>query len=262
MEKRSLPFRLAMIAILLAAPSVSFAAEITVSAAMSLKSAFEEVGRHFEETHPGTRILFNFGPSGGLARQVEGGAPVDVFASASQKYMNDLETGNLLLEGTRQDFARNSVVLVVPDPAANPVGSFAGLAEPSVERIAIANPATAPAGRYAMEVFRYYGITEAVSPRLVLGENVRQVMAYVTQGEVDAAVLYRTDVLAVNEGVRLIATAPSDAHAPVSYPVAVIRATEHPDSARRFLDYLLSRDGRAILGRYGFMEPGSRSGAS
>ena len=160
---------------------------------MSLKSAFEEIGALYATAAGGSRPAFNFGASGDLLAQIRGGAPADVFAAAAAKDMDVLEAEGRLLPGTRVDFAANEIVLIVPAASTAGVSSFADLAKPAVARIAIVNPKTGPAGRYAEEVFASAGIADAVRPKLVLAENVRQVLDYVARGEVDAGVVYATD---------------------------------------------------------------------
>ena len=133
--------------------------EILVSAAISLKNAFTEIGELYEKSHPGSKVNFNFGASGDLIRQIQGGAPVAVFASAAQKDMDTLEQAGLLIPGSRANLAGNSVVLVQPQQATVKLAGFPDLAKPEVKKIAIGNPKTVPAGRYAMEVFNYFKIS-------------------------------------------------------------------------------------------------------
>ena len=130
--------------------------EIVVSAAISLKNAFTEIGVLYEKSHPGSKVSFNFGASGDLLRQIQGGAPVAVFASAAQKDMDTLEQAGLLIPGSRANFAGNSVVLVQPRQAIAKLAGFPDLAEYEVKKIAIGNPKTVPAGRYATEVLNYF----------------------------------------------------------------------------------------------------------
>jgi molybdate transport system substrate-binding protein len=126
--------------------------EITVSAAISLKNAFTDLGKLYKEGHPGIKVSFNFGACGDLAKQIMGGAPVAVFASADQKDMNEVEKADLLAPGSRADLAGNEVVLVHPKTTTVKLSSFADLTKPEIKKIAIGNPKTVPAGRYAMEV--------------------------------------------------------------------------------------------------------------
>ena len=232
--------------------SVSAADAIVVSAAASLKNAFEEIGALYATTTGGPRPAFNFGASGDLVAQIHGGAPVDVFAAAAAKDMDGLESETALLPGTRADFAANEIVVVVPSAAAAAVDSFADLAKPHIARIAVVNPKTSPAGRYAEEVFGSVGVAAAVRPKLVLAENVRQVLDYAARGEVDAGVVYATDARLRPQEVRIAAAAPAGSHKPVVYPIAVIKGTTHADAAKAFVAAVRSEAGQAILVRYGF----------
>ncbi len=227
-------------------------AVVVVSAAASLKNAFEEIGALYATSAGAPGPAFNFGASGDLTAQIKGGAPVDVFASAAAKDMDLLETEGSLLPGTRIDFAANGVVLVVPSASAARVASFADLTKPAIARIAIVNPKTSPAGRYAEEVFTNAGIAEAVHPKLVLAENVRQVLDYVARAEVDAGVVYATDAAIRPQEVKVAAVAPAGSHKPVIYPIAVLKGAPHPEAAKAFVAVVRSEAGQAILARYGF----------
>jgi len=226
---------------------------IVVSAAMSLKSAFEEIGSLSASATGGPAPAFNFGASGDLLAQIRGGAPADVFAAAAVKDMDVLDAEGGLLPKTRIDFAANEIVLIVPAATNIGVSSFADLAKPAVARIAMVNPKTGPAGRYAEEVFASAGITDLVRPKLVFAENVRQVLDYVARGEVDAGVVYATDAMMRPREVTVVVAAPAGSHKPVVYPIAVIKGSTHPEAAKAFLAVVRSKAGQAILARYGFV---------
>jgi len=226
--------------------------ELTVAAALSLKGAFEEAGARYQGGRPGERILFNFAASGVLQRQIEGGAPADVFASASPREMDDLERKQMLAAGSRRTFARNAIVLIVPAGGKSFAASFPGLREGNVRRIAIGNPATVPAGTYAEEVLRHFNVLGSLRGRFVFAENVRQVIDYVSRGEVDAGIVFATDAIGV-PGIAVAATAPSESHAPAVYHIAVVRGAKHEAAARAFIDLLLSGDGQEVLKRRGFL---------
>jgi molybdate transport system substrate-binding protein len=234
-------------------PSTALAGEIMVSAAISLKNAFEEIGKLYEIKYAGSKVRFNFGASGDLIRQIEGGAPVDVFASAAQKDMNDLTAKGHILPGSRADFARNTIILITPKPG--PVKSFTDLAADKVKRIAAGNPKTVPAGRYTEEIFDYYKITGTVKDKLVYAENVRQVLDYVARGEVDAGIVYATDAAVRSAEIFIAIEAPSASHKPVVYPIAVVKATNNESAARAFINTVRSKEGSAILQKYGFRLP-------
>jgi molybdate transport system substrate-binding protein len=231
--------------------AVSAASEITVSVALSLKTPFEEIGRSCEKKHPGTKVNFNAAASGVLQKQIEAGAQADVFASASPKEMDALEAGGLLIRGTRADFASNSVVMIAPVKSQLQIRSFNDLRKKEVKRVAIGNPATVPAGKYAEGVLRHFGVWDAIKDKLVFAENVRQVMDYTARGEVDAGMIFLTDV-GNSRDVRLAAEAPSASHQPVIYVIAGIRGSRNEKLLREFIAMVISEEGRKTMHKYGF----------
>ena len=172
------------------------AQELTLSVAISMKEAIETVGRSFAQSRPGLTLRYNFGASGDLQKQIEAGAPIDVFVSAATRQMDELERKGLILPDTRHAFARNVLVVVKPADSALDLTAVGDLLDARVTRVAIGNPRTVPAGQYAQESLRAVGVWERLGPKLVYGENVRQVLEYVARGEVDAGFVYATDVAA------------------------------------------------------------------
>ena len=234
--------------------SIAFAEstkDITVSAAISLKNAFEKIGRLYESKY-GTKCIFNFGASGDLLKQIASGAPVNVFASAAQKDMDDADKQGLIVTATRADFAANSVVLIAPTRAKTSLKSFDGLIAAEIEKIAIGNPKTVPAGRYAEEVFSYYQILPSIKDKFIYTENVRQVLDYVARDEVDAGVVYATDAATRSKEIKIIAIAPEVSHKPVVYPIAVVKGTKSEADAKTFIAIVLSQEGKKILQKQGF----------
>src|SRR5690606_14296823 len=169
------------------------AAELTVSAAASLTGAFQDIARAYQARHPEVRVRLNLGGSGALLQQIAKGAPVDVFATADQETMDLAAQQRLIEPASRRDFARNALVLVVPADSSHRIDSLAALARPDIRRIALGNPASVPAGRYANEALRAAGLGEALRNRVIHTQNVRQSLAYVARGEVDAGFVYATD---------------------------------------------------------------------
>ncbi len=226
--------------------------EVLVSAAISLKEAFEEIGSLYER-QTGIRARFNFGASGLLQKQIETGAPVDVFASAGEKQMDDLQTKGLIIPETRRDFAGNVLVLISPVHPKTALGSFADLARPDIGRVAIGNPKTVPAGQYAEEALRNLKLWDAIQPRLVLAENVRQVLDYVKRGEVDAGIVYASDMAGGHKETIIAAQAPKGSFSSIKYPIAVVQQAGEVRNAQRFIDLVLSSTGQAVLKKYGFL---------
>jgi molybdate transport system substrate-binding protein len=233
------------------------AAELTVSAAASLKEAFTAVKAAFEKQHPDTAVLLSFAGSNTCLRQIETGAPVDVFASADQETMNKAEAAKLILPATRRDFARNDLVLIVPSDSNIQKAPFAeavnGLVKDEVRRIAVGNPESVPAGRYAKAALTSCGKWEVLQHKYIFGQNVRQTLSYATQGEVDAALVYRTDALKGQDSVRIIAVA--EGHNPILYPIAVCNTGKNAPAGEQFVMFVMSEQGQMILAQYGFSRP-------
>jgi molybdate transport system substrate-binding protein len=229
------------------------AAEITVSAAASLTNAFTEVKDAFEKGNPGILVLTNFASSNALLAQIESGAPADVFASADQATMDKADEKKFVLKPSRKNFATNGLVLIVPaEGASNPAG-VGDLSKPEYDRIAVGNPDSVPAGRYAREVLEGRKLWTALGPKLIYGENVRQVLDYVVRGEVRAGFVYSTDAKQAGAQVKVVETL--QGKTPVLYPIAVLDGSKNKAEARKFVDFVLSPAGQAILAKYGFSAP-------
>jgi molybdate transport system substrate-binding protein len=237
------------------APEFAVAAdqhEIIVSAAISLKNAFEEIGKLFETKYRGVKVTFNFGASGDLVRQIEGGAPVDVLASAAQKDMDEAEKMGFIVPDSIINFAGNSIVLIIPADSRIRIKTFQDLGLNQVGKIAAGNPKTVPAGRYAEEVFVHFKLLPAIKEKLIYAENVRQVLDYVARGEVDAGIVYLTDAMVKAKDIRIIATAPEESHQPVIYPAAVVSKSVQQGLAKAFVTLLTSEEAGKVLEQYGF----------
>ena len=239
--------------LLLAAASPASAQELTLSVAISMKEAVEEIGRGFTAGRPGVTLRYNLGSSGELQKQIEAGAPVDLFISAAQRQMDELEKAGLIVSASRRVFARNVLTVIKPADSRVDISKATDLLDGRVKRIAIGNPKTVPVGQYSEESLRTLGLWERLRPKLVFAENVRQALDYVARGEVEAGFVYTTDVVtraaAVKEAFRL----PEDTYRPVVYPAAVVAASKQEALAVAFIAALVSRDGQAALGRLGFL---------
>jgi molybdate transport system substrate-binding protein len=245
--------------VLLAGGAPAAAQELTLSVAISMKDAVEVIGRGFAQSRPGLVLRYNVGGSGELQKQIEAGAPVDVFVSAAARQMDELEQKRLIVSGMRRAFARNVLVAVKPADSRLDLARPTDLLDPRVTRIAIGNR-TVPAGQYAEESLRALGLWERLQPKLVLAENVRQVLDYVARGEVDAGFVYATDAAARPGPVREAFRPSEDTYRPVVYPAAVVAASRQPALAAAFVETLAGPDARAVLQRLGFLPPppGSR----
>lgn len=227
---------------------------ITVSAAASLTEAFTEMEKEFENDNPDIDVVFNFAASGALRTQIEGGAPVDVFASADQDQMDILQSRGFIYNDTRGDFVENSMVMIVPKGNEPGLTSMEDLTKPEVKNIAIGNPETVPAGKYAKESLINAGLWDSVSGKTLLGENVKQVLVYVERGEADAGFVFRTDASSAQpDTIEVVTTAPVEA--PITYPIAVVSSTQHREEAQQFIDFVTGETGSSIMEKYGFTTP-------
>jgi len=224
--------------------------ELVISAAVSLKDAFNEIAR-IDEQRTGTKIRFNFGASGVLQKQIESGAPADIFASAGTRQMDELGARDLIIPASRRDFAGNVLVLI--QGASGPsLASFSDLTKADVSRIAIGNPRTVPAGQYTEQTLTRLKLLPDLQSKLIYAEDVRQVLDYVVRGEVDAGLVYSSDALTAGGSVRTVARAPHDAHDPILYPIAIVKESQQREAAQKFIDLVLSSEGQSILAKYGF----------
>jgi len=246
-----------MLAALIAAPFLARAqgtsGQITVAAAISMKDALEAIQAAYGARAGAPNITFSLGASGILQKQIEEGAPVDVFISAAPAQMNALEGKNLLLEGTRRDVAGNRLVLIVPSGSTT-VKSLDDLKKPEVQHIAIGEIRAVPAGQYAAESLRNQNLFDALRGKFVYAQNVRAVLTYVAGRDADAGFVYETDAKSTDK-VAIAVAMPASSYTPVAYPAAVIRSSQSAGAAKAFLEYLSSPEGRAILEKYGFTTP-------
>ena len=223
---------------------------LIVSGASSLTDAFTEIGKDFEDLNDGVTVTFNFGPSDGLATQIDDGAPVDVFASASPTWMDAVQDDGPGVSD-RADFAENRLTMIVP--VDNPAGieSIQDLAEDHVKLVIAAEGV--PAGEYAREIFQNAGISKAALANVVSNaEDVRAVVTSVASGEADAGVVYVTDVTAdVADQVTQIEI-PDDVNVIATYPIAVVTGSKEADLAQSFVAYVLG-PGQQTLAEYGFL---------
>jgi len=235
--------------VLWGAPALA-APELIVSAAASLTNALKEVAGQFEKAHPGTKVVCNFAASGVLLQQIAQGAPVEVFASADQKTMNQAQEKGLIVPASRKNFVSNTLVLIAPGKSGLPLVGLGDLASPEVKRVALGNPETVPVGRYTQEALTQAGLWETLKPKFIYGESVRQVLDYVSRGEVDAGFVFATDAAIAKEKVKTVAGV--QGHQPIIYPVALVAASPKRALAQTFLDFVLSPAAQEIFKKYGF----------
>lgn len=225
------------------------AADLTVSAAASLSNAFTDLGHAFEARRPGDGVVLNFAASDLLLRQLEQGAPADVFASADEATMDRAAKAGLIDAATRRLFAGNTLVLIVGAGTKAPE-ALRDLNRAVYARIAIGNPDSVPAGRYARQALSDAGLWDALQAHLVPTQNVRQALDYVARGEAQAGFVYATDAAIGKDKVQVALTLPTAT--PVSYPIAAIAASKQAALAQSFIAFVMSSEGQALLKGYGF----------
>jgi molybdate transport system substrate-binding protein len=225
---------------------------ITVSAAASLTEAFTNISSQFEKENPGTNVSLNFGSSGNLRMQIDGGAPVDVFASADEKQMDMLANKSLIVNSSRKDFTHNSLVLIVPANSDLNITNIKDLTNPKVQKISIGSPDSVPVGEYAKIALTDAGLWSQLENKTVPAGDVKQVLTYVERGEVDAGFVYATDAKTAKPGtIKVITSVPESL--PISYPIAVISASNHQATAQKFVDFVTGTEGQNFLKEDGFV---------
>jgi molybdate transport system substrate-binding protein len=229
-----------------ASASPSLSGDLTVFAAASLKDSFTDLGKQFEAAHPGVEVTFSFAASSALATQITSGAPADVFASASTKNMDQVVAASAA--SAPKVFAKNVMEIAVPPSNPGKVTALDSLASPAV-KTALCQPQV-PCGATAAKVFTNAKIT--VKP-VTLEPDVKAVLSKVQLGEVDAGVVYVTDVLAAGDKVKGVEI-PADVNASTSYPIAALTTSANPKAASAFADYVLSPTGGTVLTAAGFQK--------
>ncbi|MBD2044024.1 molybdate ABC transporter substrate-binding protein [Microcoleus sp. FACHB-672] len=231
---------------------------LTVSAAASLKESLEEIQEIYTKDQPSASLIYNFGASGALQQQIEQGAPVDIFISASPQQMDALHKKGLLISETRKNLLKNQLVLVEPKNSPS-ISDFKDLASERVKKIALGEPQTVPVGKYAQEVLSFFQIADKVKPKVVFAKDVRQVLTYVERGDVDAGIVYKTDAIQ-SARVKIVADAPAQSHSPVIYSAAVIKDSKNIPKAKEFVEFLASNRAASVFRKYGFTIPAGESG--
>ena len=239
--------------LLVAASGLAHAGEVTVSAASSLTNAFKDIAQSYEAAHPGSKVLLNFGGSGSLLQQIAKGAPVDVFATADIETMDMAAAQGLVSTQARRDFARNGLVLVVPNDSKLTMTSLNDLRHPSIRWIAVGNPASVPVGRYTRHALIAADLWSTLSKKVLTTQNVRQSLDYVARGEVEAGFVYATDAAIMPGKVKVAFEVPVDIA--IRYPIALVNDSLKAAEASRFIAYVMSPTGQAILAKYGFRKP-------
>jgi molybdate transport system substrate-binding protein len=227
------------------------AAEVTVFAAASLTDSLKQIAAAYE-IQSGDKITFNFGASSALARQIDEGAPADIFFSADEAKMDGLEKKGLIDVGTRESRLGNSLVVVVAADSTLQINSAGDLTNSAVNQIALADPKAVPAGVYAKKWLLNVALWPAIEPKVVPTENVRAALAAVESGNVEAGVVYKTDA-GISRKVKIAYEVPSKDAPDISYPMALVKEAVQPEAARKFLRYLDSDEATMVFEKFGFL---------
>ncbi len=222
--------------------------ELTVAAAADLTPPFEELGRAFESATK-TKVVFVFGSTGMLTRQIENGAPFDLFAAASASYIDKLDHQGLIIPDSKVNYARGRITLWTANESTVRFQSIADLARPEFQRVAIANPDHAPYGLAAKQALQNAGVWDRVQPKLVYGDNIQQTLQYAQTGNVEVAIVALSLSIPSNGRWTLI---PEDLHQPIDQSLAIMKTTKNEQAARAFITFLSSPQGKAIMKKYGF----------
>ncbi|HYM31627.1 MAG TPA: molybdate ABC transporter substrate-binding protein [Candidatus Cybelea sp.] len=229
-----------------------FAADLNVGAAASLKNALDEADALFEQSRQ-TKVTVSYAASPALAKQIENGSPADVFISADLDWMDYLDKKHLINADTRANLLRNEIVLIAPAASSIKVEIVKGFPLAQLlgaGRLAMADPAAVPAGKYGKAALEALGVWNSVSGKLAPAENVRAALLYVSRGEAPLGIVYRTDA-AADRGVKIVGTFPPESHPPIVYPIAVTAASANP-MASAYVAFLRSGAAAAAFEKQGF----------
>lgn len=228
-------------------PAQIWAGEVNLSIAASLKEVLNDLAESFTKQNPGVKFRENYGGSGALAKQIENGAPADIFISANREWLDYLDNRSLIERTSITTFAYNRLVFV-----GNSTGQITAMRDlPQLDKIAIGSPKSVPAGEYAMEALKKAGLEGQMRKKLVMAKDVRECLMYVERGEVDGAFVYQTDALLANRS-KILFTVPQELHARVTYPLGLTITGAKNREANAFYSYLLSEKGKSVLSKYGF----------
>jgi molybdate transport system substrate-binding protein len=241
----------ALLFFLSARQSAAWADEILVSAAASLTDVLKEISNGYQAKSKHT-VKFNFGPSNGLARQIEEGAPADIFFSADLPQMDALDKNSRLELGTRKNLLSNQLVIIVPADSKLSISAPKDLFKAEVKRIALAEPTSVPVGVYSSKYLTDEGLWDQVKAKVVPVQDVRATLAAVESGNVEAGFVYKTDAT-VSKKVKIVYEVPIDKGPKITYPVAIVKESKHKDAARDFISYLSAPAAKDAFKKSGFV---------
>ncbi|MNB92516.1 Molybdate-binding periplasmic protein precursor [compost metagenome] len=223
--------------------------EIIVSAAASLQDSLDKIAVQYEKLHPDIDLVFNYGASGTLQKQIEQGAPADLFFSAGDKQMTALIGGGLISEN--KQLLKNQLVLIVPSNSKTAITTITQLTDKAFKKVAVGQPESVPAGQYAQQSLTAKKVWDTLQSKLVFAKDVRQVLSYVETGNADAGFVYKTDAL-TSKKVKIALTVGGHVHKAINYPVGIIRESDHQAEAKAFYNYVQTKAAGSIFTSYGF----------
>lgn len=265
---KCVPFAFLVLSMLILSYGTGLAAqqEITVFAAASMTESLNKIAALYKKAEPDVRVLYNFDSSGTLKTQIQQGADCDIFISAAQRQMDQLDISadpavnteklNFIMDGTRFNLVANKVVMIVPKGAGSgKINDFADAASDKISLVALGN-SDVPVGQYSREIFTKLGLWETLNKqkKISFAGNVKEVLSQVAAGSVDCGVVYGTDA-ATSKAVVTAAEAPAGSHRPVVYPAAILKRTKHPAAARAFAEFLRDPEASAVFMEMGFAIP-------
>ncbi|TGN11729.1 molybdate ABC transporter substrate-binding protein [Leptospira ilyithenensis] len=250
--KQKFVYSLITLSFLFSTPVFSEGQEIIVSAASSLTDVLRKIGEKFEKKH-GVKAVFNFGSSGSLYQQIEKGAPADVFISADEETLDKGIKKNILDQKSKKILLKNNLVLILPQASTAKIETLKDLQKSEFKRIAIGNPNSVPAGRYAEQTLEKEKLLVALKEKFIPCENVRQVLDYVSREETDAGFVYQTDASLAEGKVKVVLLL--SGHKPILYPGTLVSGTKHSEASLLFLEFLQSPEAKEIFTQFKFILP-------
>lgn len=226
--------------------------DLTMAAAISLKGSLDEIVELYKAEKPNVKMTMNYDASGTLQKQIEEGAPIDLFFSAATSNMNALKEKELMNNASVKNLVQNKLVLVVPSDSKLKITGFEDLKNADVKKVAIGEPSIVPAGKYADQVITYLNMKDALKDKLVFAKNVAEVRTWVESGNVDAGAIYSTDAMVSGDKVIIVGAASEGSHDPIVYPVGVVKATKHSAAAQDFLNFLTTDVAKAAFVKHGY----------
>jgi molybdate transport system substrate-binding protein len=224
---------------------------LTIAAAASLQDALAQMKSDLEKALPGTTLRITTGASGTLQQQISQGAPIDIFLSAADRPVEELEKLKLLTPGSKRKFLGGELVLI--SPKSSSMDSFKDLSAAGVKRIAIGEPRSVPAGEYAVQTLNALKLDRVLSPKFLYAKDVRQVLSYVARGEVEAGFVYRSDLHSeAGKSVKIVEAISESSHKPIRYTMALVAASKNQESGQKLLNFFESPKAAAIWAEFGF----------